>query len=121
MTKSDTIAAEEVPPEETHQEDPDHFTVELTIAIPVYTEKLKTLKMRNPNGADMIAVGNPVKVIFDDSGSEWHIEHNYKRVQGMISRLANIPAGSVERMDSKDLVACAVAMQHFFTLRPGQA
>ena len=121
MTKSDTIAAEEVPPEETHQEDPDHFTVELTIAIPVYTEKLKTLKMRNPNGADMIAVGNPVKVIFDDSGSEWHIEHNYKRVQGMISRLANIPAGSVERMDSKDLVACAVAMQHVFTLRPGQA
>jgi len=99
--------------------DLDHITVTLSTPIKSYGEDVAVLKMRLPTGADLLRVGNPVD--FDPISDPPKISHNMQRVQAMVARLANIPSGSIEKMSTQDLVACAWAITPHFLPRPGQA
>jgi hypothetical protein len=97
--------------------DKEHVWVRLTKPIKSYGEEVTVIKMRLPTAADIFRLGNPVE--FDPISDPPKITHNFQRLQVMIARLANIPSGSLEKMATKDLVACAWALTPHFL--PGSA
>ena len=88
------------------------IVVTLSSPIPVFAEMRSVITMRKPTGLDLIKVGNPVQ--FDPVSDPPRIEHNMPRMVAMIARLANIPTGSVEKMDPRDLASCAWQLSSFF-------
>lgn len=111
MNEPTDIAASESP-------DSDFIMVTLSAPIKSYGEDVSVIKMRKPNGADLLRVGNPV--IFDPISEPPQITHNMARMQQMIARLANIPSGSLEKMTTQDWVSCAWAVTPFFMPMAGQ-
>lgn len=83
--------------------------ISLSVPIPVMGDTVKEITLRRPTGRDLMELGMPV--IFDASGA---MVHNYAIVGAMINRLGNIPPGSVEKMDSQDIVKAALKMTGFF-------
>ena len=98
------------------------IVIDLSKPIKAYDKIIKTLTMRQPTGADLLAVGNPV--IFDpgmNADGKVGITHDMLRVQKMIARLATpqIPSGSIEQMTPGDITACAWAITPFFIPNAG--
>ena len=91
------------------QERPQFVKVRLSVPIPVMGEMIKELTLRRPTGLDLMEIGMPV--VFDQSGA---MVHNYSIVGAMINRLGSIPPGSVQKMDSQDMVKAALKMTGFF-------
>ena len=90
------------------------FAVEytLTTKIKAFDDEIGIIKLRTPNGADLIRVGNPV--IFYPHAEPVKIEHDMPKMVTMISRLSGIPVGSLERMSAEDLLGIAWSLSPFF-------
>jgi hypothetical protein len=95
------------------------ITVPLIKEIPVFKDMVKELKFRRPTAADIIRVGgSPVE--FDPISTPPRVTHPPGYMTAMLSRLANVPTSSIERMDTRDWTACAWAISPFFLPNLGQ-
>lgn len=86
------------------------ITFPLKKPIDAHGEKVSELKLREPTAMDIIEVGNPVRL----DGSNNTIFHDDRKMQQMISRLANVPPSSVAQLSTNDFVALAWALTPFF-------
>lgn len=95
-------------------EAPQEFVIEYPLAepIPAYGEQVKILKLRKPNGVDLIQVGNPVA--FYPYADPVKVEHDMPKVIAMLARLSGVPSSSIERIGPTDLVGLAWAISPFF-------
>jgi hypothetical protein len=93
--------------------------VTLLKPIQAFNETLTEIKFRLPTAADILQVGgSPVE--FDPISSPPRVTHPPQYMTAMISRLGNIPTGSVLKMDTRDWTACAWAISPFFLPNLGQ-
>jgi hypothetical protein len=101
-------------PAKKSDETPQEYAIEypLAEAITAYGEQVKVLKLRKPNGIDLIQVGNPVT--FYPYADPVRVEHDMPRVMAMLARLSNVPSSSIERIEPTDLVGLAWAISPFF-------
>ena len=88
------------------------IVVELTDPIQVFDEQVTVITMRKPTGADLIRIGLPVEINMLVDPPKF--DYNLMRVAAMVAKLSGIPVGSIERMNPKDLVACAWRLTPFF-------
>ena len=87
-------------------------TVALRSPIPVFADKVSTIKFRKPTGGDIIRVGNPV--VFDPISDPPKITHDEKKMTVMMARLAGVPISSLDFLDPRDWTSCAWALSPFF-------
>ncbi|GAC1040823.1 phage tail assembly protein [Rhizobium sp. No.120] len=80
--------------------------------IEAHGEQVKELTLREPTGADVIAVGNPVQ--FDPISDPPRVLIDDKRMAAMISRLADVPPSSVAKLKPKDLISLGWFLTPFF-------
>lgn len=94
------------------------FVVEYKLAqtIRAFDEDIEVIKLRKPNGADLIRIGNPV--LFYPHAEPVKIEHDMPKMVTMISRLSGIPVGSLERLSTEDLLGLAWSISPFFIPAP---
>lgn len=79
-----------------------------------YGSEVKVIKMRRPNGKDLVFVGNPV--IYFPYADPVRIEHDFTKVVVMVARISDppIPSKSLEDLDPTDLLGLAWAISPFF-------
>lgn len=75
-------------------------------------EDVKAFTLREPTGADIIAVGNPVN--FDPVSSPPRVQIDDARMAAMIARLAAVPPSAVAALSPKDLINLGWALASFF-------
>ena len=93
--------------------------VTLIEPIQVFKDTVSEIKFRKPTAADILQVGgSPVE--FDPISRPPRVTHPPELMTAMISRLGNIPTGSVLKMDARDWTACAWAISPFFLPNLGQ-
>ncbi len=80
--------------------------------VEAHGEQVKELVLREPTGADVIAVGNPVQ--FDPISDPPRILVDDKRMAAMISRLAEVPPSSVAKLKPKELISLGWLLTPFF-------
>jgi hypothetical protein len=93
----------------------DNFLVyPLNKPIKSYGETIRIVKMRRPEGMDLIMVGNPV--IYYPHVEPPRVEHDFEKVVKMVARLSEpkIPTTSLAALDNQDLVGLAWAISPFF-------
>jgi len=88
------------------------FDFPLKTPINVFGEMVSVLKWREPSGADLIKVGNPV--IAYPGTVPLKIEHDMVKVAAMMARLTDAPSSSIERVDPEDLIKFAWTITGFF-------
>ena len=88
----------------------------LSETIPAYGEDISVIKMRKPNGADLIRIGNPV--LFYPHAEPVKIEHDMLKMIAMIARLSGIPTSSLERLNTIDMLGIAWTLSPFFIPAP---
>jgi hypothetical protein len=96
---------------------PDLIEFELIDPIMAYGEEVKVLKIRKPTGADLLRIGNPIKIgMFSEPPT---IDYDFPKVIAMVARLTNIPSPSLEKLSTDQMVALAITISPFFmpTLR----
>jgi hypothetical protein len=86
----------------------------LSTPIRAYDEELSVIKMRVPNGGDLVRVGNPV--VFYPQTEPVKVEHDMQKMITMIARLSSppVPVSSVETISPVDLVGLAWFLSPFF-------
>jgi Phage tail assembly chaperone proteins, E, or 41 or 14 len=96
----------------------EEFAIEYPLDEPIkaYNEEVKVLKLRKPNGNDLIQVGSPV--IFYPHVEPPKIEFDMPKVIAMLARLSNTPSSSIAMIGPQDLTGLAWAISPFFI--PGQ-
>jgi hypothetical protein len=72
-------------------------------------EELKELSFREPTGADINRVGNPVRVTLDGE-----IMIDDKRMMLMMTALSGVMTPFLDRMDPRDYASCAYRLRNFF-------
>lgn len=82
-------------------------------AIIAYGEEIKVIRMRAPDGDDLLAVGSPV--IFYPHVDPPRVEHDLPKVIMMVARLAKIPSSSLRSLDTQDIMGLAWTISPFFT------
>jgi len=87
--------------------------VPLRKPIKAYGNEINELKLREPVGKDIDAAGNPVLFALYENVPKIHFEA--KAMSAMMSRLANVPASSIEQMHPKDWNNVAWVLAGFFT------
>ena len=96
---------------------PDFIEFPLAEPITAYGEEITVLRIRKPTGADLLRVGNPVKIgMFSEPPT---IDYDFPKVIAMVARLTNIPSPSLEKLSTDQMVALAITISPFFmpTLR----
>lgn len=88
------------------------FTYAFDYEIEAHGEKVKELVLREPTGADVIAVGNPVQ--FDPISDPPRVLIDDARMAAMISRLSSVPPGAVAKLKPKDLISLGWHLTSFF-------
>ncbi|GJE45366.1 phage tail assembly protein [Methylobacterium soli] len=89
----------------------------LSKPIKAHGEEIREITFRDPLGADILAVGNPV--IVDMASDPPRVTHDERKMAAMISRLGGIPTSSVAQMGPQDWVACAWLLTPFFVPMAG--
>lgn len=74
--------------------------------------KLTEVVFRDPSGADLLAVGNPV--IFDPVSNPPRVTHDPEKMAMMIWRLSGVTPGQQGQMAPQDWVGCAWLLTPFF-------
>jgi|SRR5215471_5220062 len=72
-------------------------------------EEIKELTFREPTGADVNRVGNPVRI-----DQEGEIIINDRRMYQMMANLSGVLTPMLERMDPRDYASCAYRLRNFF-------
>jgi len=72
-------------------------------------EELRELTFREPTGADINRIGNPVRVTI-----EGEILIDDKRMMLMMTALSGVMTPFLERMDPRDYASCAYRLRNFF-------
>jgi hypothetical protein len=72
-------------------------------------EEIKELSFREPTGADINRIGNPVRI---DQRGEIIIDDN--RMLLMMGNLSGVLTPLLERMDPRDYNSCAYRLRNFF-------
>jgi len=72
-------------------------------------EELSELTFREPTGADINRIGNPVRVTI-----EGEILIDDKRMMLMMTALSGVMTPFLERMDPRDYASCAYRLRNFF-------
>ena len=85
--------------------------------IQAHGETVSELRFREPTGADIVNVGNPV--IFDMASDPPKVTHDDRKMAAMMARLANVPPSSIGLMGPQDWVACAWLLTPFFVPMAG--
>ena len=75
--------------------------------ITVLTEKVSSVTIREPNGADLSACGSPASIGPDG------LTIDGKRMGALIARLAGVPTTAVDEMDGRDVYAIALRVADF--------
>ncbi|CAM5771998.1 hypothetical protein LMIY3S_03696 [Labrys miyagiensis] len=88
------------------------FTFPLSKPVMAHGDMVKQLVFREPTGADIIAVGNPVQ--FDPLSSPPRIQIDDARMAAMLSRLATVPSSTIAAMSPKDLINAGWLLTNFF-------
>lgn len=115
MTKR-VETVEETVAEEKQEQPADKGLLVWPLSKPIksYGEELTVIKMRKPNGNDLLIVGNPV---------HWYphvdpprVEHDLTKVVTMVARLSEpkIPTTSLAELDPLDIIGLAWAISPFF-------
>jgi len=84
----------------------------LTHSIQAYGEEVKVIRMRKPNGGDLIRAGNPL--IFYPHCEPVKFEHDYAKLAVMIARLSDVPSSSLSNLSSEDMAGLAWTLSPFF-------
>jgi hypothetical protein len=94
--------------------DDDMLVFPLSKPIKAYGDKITVIKMRRPEGMDLVIVGNPV--IYYPHVEPARVEHDFEKVVKMVARLSEpkIPSQSIATLDQKDLVGLAWVISPFF-------
>jgi hypothetical protein len=88
-------------------------TVTLSRPIQAHGEERKTIDLREPTGADIIACGgNPACGLQTDTGTVLMINANV--IASYLSRLGGIPPSSVAQLSPADWMRCQNAVTGFF-------
>ena len=88
-------------------------TVQLTKPIQAHGAEVNQLEIREPNGGDIAACGFPFRfTVLEDGGMQ--VLPEAPAITAMISRLGNIPRGSVTQLNWADWMACMGAVLNFF-------
>jgi hypothetical protein len=90
----------------------ERFDFILSKPINVFGEMTTVLKWREPNGADLIRVGNPV-IAYPET-DPIRIDHDLPKVIAMVARITGAPTSSLERMASTDITKWAWMLTRFF-------
>ena len=77
-----------------------------------FTEPLRELRFRAPNGKDITLCGDPVAVDFSVSPPK--ISINAKEMAAMMSRLSGQPPYAIDEMGSNDWKVAAWGLARFF-------
>ncbi|MDT3382523.1 phage tail assembly protein [Labrys neptuniae] len=88
------------------------LTFPLSKPVMAHGDMVKELVLREPTGADIIAVGNPVQ--FDPVSSPPRVQIDDARMAAMICRLATVPQGTVAALPPKDLINLGWSLASFF-------
>lgn len=88
------------------------YTFPLSKPVMAHGDNVKEFVLREPTGADIIAVGNPVS--FDPTGNGPSVQIDDARMAAMISRLASVPPSAVAALSPKDLINLGWALASFF-------
>jgi hypothetical protein len=103
----------QAPPDDVVAVDDGSVSVDLTKAIPAYTETIKAVKFKKPNIADLLAVGaNPFT--FDPISDPPRLLPEAAALNSMMARLAQIPTSSIELLSGPDRARCARALSPLF-------
>lgn len=84
----------------------------LTRPIQAAGEMIEFITLREPTTGDVIEAGNPCE--FDPATTPPKVKFDERKQAAMISRLANIPPSSVQRMHPKDFAAIGWIIADFF-------
>ena len=91
------------------------ITLKLSSPIKAYGESVSEITLREPTGKDLRACGVPVTTKQEVDGStSIRLEAEFGAL--LISRLANIPASSVDHMTAADFMAALGAAVSFFAV-----
>lgn len=74
-------------------------------------EDLTVIHMRKPTAGDLIRVGSPVTLNYDEMHKP---VFDFAKLQAMIVRLADIPSAAIEQMSTRDLIGIGVLLSPFF-------
>lgn len=87
--------------------------VSLTKPIEAHGNQVKEIDIREPNGGDIAACGFPFRFTINDDGSQM-IAPEAAVITALISRLGNIPRGSVAQLAFADWMECMGTVFGFF-------
>lgn len=93
------------------------FVHRLGKPVEAHGETVSEIAFREPVGADILAVGNPV--IVDMASDPPRITHDERKMTAMIARLGNVPPSTVGLMGPQDWVSCAWLLTPFFVPMAG--
>jgi len=85
--------------------------ITLIKAVTANGEEVKELVFREPTGADIERVGNPVSVDFAQDPPKISYERS---MSAMIAALAEIPPSTVKQMNARDWENAALVITNFF-------
>lgn len=88
-------------------------TLPLSKPIEAHGRQYEELELREPTGADLAACGFPFKFTLGDGGNQT-VSPDAAVIAALISRLGNIPPGSVGQLSVADWAACMGAVFGFF-------
>jgi hypothetical protein len=87
--------------------------VSLTKPIQAHGAEVKEIDIREPTGGDIAACGFPFRFAINDDGSQM-IAPEAAAITSLVSRLGNIPRGSVAQLAFADWMECMGAVFSFF-------
>lgn len=105
--------AAEIPVPDNQVKDPVAF-VTLRKPIQAYGKEIRTIGFREPQARDTIRNGNPVNLSPYGDRNINDVTFDEGKMNKMLGALANIPAASLEDMNSNDWIDCAWAVAPFF-------
>jgi hypothetical protein len=94
------------------------YSIELTRPIEAHGQQVSKLVFREPTGRDLLNVGNPV--VFDPISDPPKVMHDERRMNAMLSLLANVPPSSILALSPRDWITCAWGITPFFMPWPGK-
>jgi Phage tail assembly chaperone proteins, E, or 41 or 14 len=86
--------------------------VPLSKEVNAHGEMIKELRFREPTGADIEAVGSPIRIDF--YGTEPKMRYETESMSAMMSRLATVPPSTIKMITARDWESAALQLAHRF-------
>jgi hypothetical protein len=85
------------------------FSYHFSYDIPAHGEQIRSLKFREPTGADIVRVGNPLRLNLSDDAATFEV---------MMSELAGVPPSTIKKLKARDWNAIRLELASRFFYPP---